>query len=143
MLDIMGYDATVSVSKSIVDLACGTGTFVKQIIDRFIDGLYKNGITNTFKERLLNDKLIRAYDTKPSNVFVTKIVMISALIKRNLIRKMSDVLVMVRTLPVYCQDFLSIEENADFIIGKPTVKQQLIISNKKREQFKGQVVFNP
>ena len=59
MLDIIGYDKMVSSGKSIVDPACGTGTFVKQIIDRFIDGLYVNNTTNTFKEKLLNYKLIR------------------------------------------------------------------------------------
>lgn len=119
MLDIIGYDEMVSSSKSIVDPACGTGTFVKQIIDRFIDGLYVNNTTNTFKEKLLNYKLIRAYDTKPSNVFVTKIVMISVLIKRNLIRKIDDVLDMVSNLPIYCQDFLRVEEKSDYVIGNP------------------------
>ncbi len=119
MLDIIGYDETVSVSKTIVDPACGTGTFIKQIVDRFIDGLYVNEVTNTYKEKLLGRKLIRAYDTKPSNVFVTKIVMISSLVKRNLIREMEDVLDMVRKLSVHCQDFLCVEEKSDYIIGNP------------------------
>lgn len=119
MLDIIGYDETVSYTKTIVDPACGTGTFVKQIIDRFIDALYANKVTNTYKEKLLEHKLIRAYDTKPLNVFVTKIVMISSLVKRNLIREMKDVLDMVRKLPVYCQDFLYVEDNSDYIIGNP------------------------
>ena len=35
MLDIIGYDSAVSDSKTIVDPACGTGTFIKQILDRF------------------------------------------------------------------------------------------------------------
>ena len=46
MLDIIGYDETVSYAKNIVDLACGTGTFIKQIIERFIDGLYVNEVTS-------------------------------------------------------------------------------------------------
>lgn len=119
MLDIIGYDETVSYAKTIVDPACGTGTFVKQIIDRFIDGLYVNEVTNTYKEKLLEHKLIRAYDTKPSNVFVTKIVIISSLVKRNLIREMKDVLDMAIKLPVYCRDFLCVGDNSDYIIGNP------------------------
>lgn len=119
MLDMIGYDETVSVRRSIVDPACGTGTFIKQIIDRFIDGLYANGITDTFKQKLLVYKLIRAYDTKPSNVFVTKIVMICALVKRNLIQRMNDVLDIVSKLPIYCQDFLSVDEKSDYIVGNP------------------------
>lgn len=119
MLDIIGYDKTVSYAKTIVDPACGTGTFVKQIIDRFIDGLYVNEVTNTYKEKLLEHKLIRAYDTKPSNVFVTKIVIISSLVKRNLIREMKDVLDMAIKLPVYCRDFLCVGDNSDYIIGNP------------------------
>ena len=119
MLDMIEYDADVSVHSSIVDPASGTGTFIKQILDRFIDGLYKNKDINEVKEKLLIHKLIRAYDTKPSNVFVTKIVMIATLIKRNLVREMSDVLEMVNKLPVYCQDFLRVEEKSDYIIGNP------------------------
>lgn len=119
MLDIIEYDRNVSVYKSIVDPACGTGTFVKQILDRFIAGLYKNEIANTFKEKLLAHKLIRAYDIRPSNVFVTKIVMVSTLIKKQLIQEMSDVIEMMDKLPVYCQDFLCVEEKSDYIIGNP------------------------
>lgn len=119
MLDIIGYDEAVSYAKTIVDPACGTGTFVKQIIDRFIDGLYVNEVTNRYKEKLLEHKLIRAYDTKPSNVFVTKIVIISSLVKRNLIREMKDVLDMAIKLPVYCRDFLCVGDNSDYIIGNP------------------------
>ena len=96
MLDIIGYDETVSYVKNIVDPACGTGTFIKQIIERFIDGLYVNEVTSVYKDKLLENKLIRAYDTKPSNVFVTKIVMVSSLVKRNLVHEMDDVLDLIR-----------------------------------------------
>lgn len=119
MLDIIGYNEIVSINKTIVDPACGTGTFIKQIIDRFIDGLYVNQVTNTYKEKLLERKLIRAYDTKPSNVFVTKIVIISSLVKKNFICEIKDVLDMIRKLPVYCQDFLCVGDNSDYIIGNP------------------------
>ena len=50
MLDIIGYDETVSYVKNIVDPACGTGTFIKQIIERFIDGLYVNEVTSVYKD---------------------------------------------------------------------------------------------
>lgn len=36
MLDMLGYDKSVSTKKSIIDPACGTGTFIKQIMERFI-----------------------------------------------------------------------------------------------------------
>ena len=81
--------------------------------------MYVNGAISTYKEKTIEHKLIRAYDTKPSNVFVTKIVIISSLVKRNLICEMKDVLDMVRKLPVYCQDFLYVEDHADYIIGNP------------------------
>ena len=42
MLDIIGYNENTSIYNSIIDPACGTGTFVKQILDRLIAGLYKN-----------------------------------------------------------------------------------------------------
>lgn len=119
MLDVIGYDENISAHKSIVDPACGTGTFIKQIIDRFMEGLDKNNIKNTVKQKLLVHKLIRAYDTKPSNVFVTKMVMISSLVEKKLISEMKDVLDMEEKLPVYCQDFLGVEEKADYIIGNP------------------------
>lgn len=136
MLDIIGYDEVVSVDRSIVDPACGTGTFIKQIMDRFVDGLYANGTTDAFKEKLLNSKLIRAYDTKPSNVFVTKIVIISVLVKRKLITTMDEVLDMVRNLPVYCQDFLRVEEKSDYVIGNPPYIRLQNMSAEYREFVK-------
>jgi type I restriction-modification system DNA methylase subunit len=119
MLDLIDYNENTSMYRSIIDPACGTGTFIKQILDRFIAGLYKYKTTNEVKEKLLVQKLIRAYDTKPSNVFITKIVMISALVKNKLICKMDDVLEMVESLPVYCEDFLKVEEKTDYVIGNP------------------------
>lgn len=140
MLEIIGYDESVSCDKSIVDPACGTGTFIKQIIDRFIDGLYENEVTNNYKEKLLEHKLIRAYDTKPSNVFVTKIVMISSLVNRNLIHEMKDVLDMIEKLPVYCQDFLRVEDSADYIIGNPPYIRLQNLSVEYRDFIKDNFV---
>lgn len=136
MLDIIGYDEVVSVDKSIVDPACGTGTFIKQIVDRFVGGLYANGTTDAFKEKLMKSKLIRAYDTKPSNVFVTKIVIISVLIKRKLITTMDEVLDMVSNLPVYCQDFLRVEEKSEYVIGNPPYIRLQNMSVEYREFVK-------
>lgn len=140
MLDIIGYDEAVSYARTIIDPACGTGTFIKQIIERFIDGLYVNEITGAYKEKLLEHKLIRAYDTKPSNVFVTKIVMISSLIKRNLIREMNDVLDLVRKLPIYCQDFLCMGDKSDYIIGNPPYIRLQNLSIEYRDFIKDNFV---
>ncbi len=119
MLDIIGYNENTSIYNSIIDPACGTGTFVKQILDRLIAGLYKNKNINMIKEKLIKEKLICAYDTKPLNVYVTKIVMISTLIKNNLISTMENIIEMMDKLPIYCNDFLRIERKTDFVIGNP------------------------
>lgn len=136
MLDIIGYDANASRNKSIVDPACGTGTFVKQILDRFIDGLSNSESINIIKDKLLVKKLIRAYDTKPSNVFVTKMVIISSLVKRNLVSKIDDIFDLVDSLPVYCQDFLEVEEKTDYIIGNPPYIRLQNMSVEYREFVK-------
>lgn len=140
MLDIIGYDETISYVKNIVDPACGTGTFIKQIIERFIDGLYVNEVTSVYKDKLLENKLIRAYDTKPSNVFVTKIVMVSSLVKRNLVHEMDDVLDLIRELPVYCQDFLCVSDKADYIIGNPPYIRLQNLSIEYRDFIKNNFV---
>lgn len=116
MLDMLGYDKSVSTKKSIIDPACGTGTFVKQIMERFIGGLSDNA---DLQQLLLEDKLVRAYDTKPSNVFVTKIVIITSLLKAGCICDIGFVKMLVKKLPIYCQDFLEVSGNADYIVGNP------------------------
>ena len=116
MLDMLGYDKSVSTNKSIIDPACGTGTFVKQIMERFIGGL---GEDADLYQLLLEDKLVQAYDTKPSNVFVTKIVIITSLLKAGVVNDIEFVKVLVKKLPIYCQDFLTVSDNADYIVGNP------------------------
>ena len=116
MLDTLGYDRSVSTKKSIIDPACGTGTFVKQIMERFIGGLE---VDSDLYQLLLEDKLVRAYDTKPSNVFVTKIVVITSLLKAGVINDIDFVKILVKKLPIYCQDFLKVSDNADYIVGNP------------------------
>lgn len=116
MLDIIGYDKNVANSKSIVDPACGTGTFIKQVTQIFIEGLQA---TDSITEKLLLKKLIRAYDTKPSNVFVTKIVIVGTLIENKLVNDIRTVRELMKDLPVYCEDFLYCSEKTDFVIGNP------------------------
>lgn len=116
MLEIIGYDKEVSNCKSIVDPACGTGTFIKQITQKFIEGLQ---VTDSVTEKLLMQRLIRAYDTKPSNVFVTKIVIIETLIAKKIVKDISVVCELMKGLPIYCEDFLHTDEKADFVIGNP------------------------
>ena len=136
MLDIIEYDENLSVSKSIVDPSCGTGTFVKQILERFIDGLYKTKTTDMLMEKLINQRLIRAYDTKPSNIYVTKIVIICTLINHKLLRKMDDILEMMNKLPIYCEDFLLVNEKTDFVIGNPPYVRLQNLSVKYRDFIK-------
>lgn len=138
MLNIIEYDKYVSTSKRIIDPACGTGTFVKQIVERFVDGLKGKDDVNGIKEKLLVQKLICAYDTKPSNVFITKIVIITTLIKRKIIMKITDILEMVEQLPVYCQDFLTVNIHTDYIVGNPPYIRLQNISEKYRNFLKKQ-----
>lgn len=116
MLDLLGYDKSVSTKRSIIDPACGTGTFVKQIIERIISGLENNSDLNRL---LLKDKLVRAYDTNPVNVFVTKIVIITSLLKSGYVNHIDFVKKLIKKLPIYCQDFLRVSDTADYIVGNP------------------------
>ena len=116
MLEIIGYDKEASNCKSIVDPACGTGAFIKQITQKFIDGLQE---TDSITDKLLIQKLIRAYDTKPSNVFITKVVIVGTLIENKVVNDIRVVCELMRQLPVYCKDFLRSNEKADFVIGNP------------------------
>ena len=93
MLDMLGYDKSVSTKKSIIDPACGTVTFVKQIMERFIGGLREDV---DLYQLLLEDKLVQAYDTKPSNVFVTKIVIITSLLKAGVVNDIEFVKILVK-----------------------------------------------
>lgn len=133
MLDMLGYDESVSTRKSIIDPACGTGTFVKQIMERFIEGLEAD---SDLKQLLLEDKLVRAYDTKPSNVFVTKIVVITSLLKSGFINDIDFVKILVKKLPIYCQDFLKVSDNADYIVGNPPYIRLQNLTMGAREYIK-------
>ena len=133
MLDMLGYDKSVSTKKSIIDPACGTGTFIKQIMERFIGGLRDNA---DLQKMLLEDKLVCAYDTKPSNVFVTKIVIITSLLKAGCICDIGFVKMLVKKLPIYCQDFLKVSGNADYIVGNPPYIRLQNLSTEIREYIK-------
>lgn len=133
MLDMLGYDKSVSTKKSIIDPACGTGTFIKQIMERFIGGLRDNA---DLQKMLLEDKLVCAYDTKPSNVFVTKIVIITSLLKAGCICDIGFVKMLVKKLPIYCQDFLKVSGDADYIVGNPPYIRLQNLSTEIREYIK-------
>lgn len=133
MLDMLGYDKSVSTKKSIIDPACGTGTFVKQIMERFIGGLEEDA---DLYQLLLEDKLVQAYDTKPSNVFVTKIVIITSLLKAGVVNDIEFVKILVKKLPIYCQDFLTASDNADYIVGNPPYIRLQNLTMEAREHIK-------
>ncbi len=119
MLDILDYTAQISRNCSIVDPACGTGVFVNQILTRFFCGLEEKVTFHTVKEKLVNQRLIRAYDTNPENVYITKVVMTGRLIEQGLVCTIHDVLELLAELPVYCEDFLRVTEKTDFVVGNP------------------------
>lgn len=114
MLNIMQYEGD-NVNKRIIDPACGTGTFIAQILKRLISSADNKMLV----KRLLEEKLIVAYDTKPSNVFVTKIVMLCILIENGLLTNINDICDCMKMLAVYCKDFLQSKIKADYIIGNP------------------------
>lgn len=134
MLEIVGYDKEVSNYKSIVDPACGTGTFIKQITQKFIEGLKP---ADSVIEKLLSQKLIRAYDTKPSNVFITKIVIICTLIAQKVVKDIHSVRELMCGLPIYCEDFLHTNEKTDFVIGNPPYIRLQNLSVDYRNFIKG------
>ncbi len=136
MLDMVGYGGKNVNSKSIVDPACGTGTFVAKMIERFIKGVDKTITTTMMKEKLLSYKLVRAYDMKPSNVYVTKIVVLSVLIRNGFVNNMEDVLDLLKHLPIYCKDFLQVTEKTDFVVGNPPYIRLQNLSNEYREFMK-------
>ena len=118
MLDLIEYRGEHILRKNITDPACGTGTFVAQIVDRIIDATderEKSGLIGKFIE----DKCVMAYDTKPSNVFVTKVVIIAVLINRGCITQIKDVENLIQNLPVYCSDYLTVHDKSDYVIGNP------------------------
>ncbi len=136
MLDILGYNTETSMYCSIVDPACGTGTFVNQILKRFLEGRSKNVTAEAVKDMLIKQRLIRAYDTKTENVYITKVVMICRLIKHGFVRTVDDVLEMINDLPVYCADFLHVEEKVDFVVGNPPYIRAQNMSEKYRNFIK-------
>lgn len=137
MLEIVGYDKDVSNCKSIVDPACGTGTFIKPITQKFVAGLQP---TDSVIEKLLSEKLIRGYDTKPSNVFITKIVITVTLVANNVVRDIRSVCELMKELPIYCEDFLCTNEKADFVIGNPPYIRLQNLSKAYRDFIKNNFV---
>ena len=136
MLDLIQYDKTTARNSTIIDPACGTGTFTNQIIRRFIESLDAEYEVSFVKNALINKKQIRAYDTKPSNVYVTKVGMIFQLMEAELIVDMNEVLEFMNNLPVYCGDFLRCEDKADFVVGNPPYIRLQNLSKENRKFIK-------
>lgn len=136
MLDLIGYEGAGILHKKIIDPACGTGTFVAKIVQRFVNALEKENKVDRFKEKLLDGQLICAYDTKASNVYVTKIVVLAVLIKNHVLHHIEDVLALLDNLPILCEDFLQINEEADYVIGNPPYIRLQNLSNEYREFIK-------
>lgn len=135
MLDLIGYQGSRILEKRITDPACGTGTFVAQIVDRIIDAA-KESDKATLIDKFISGKCVMAYDTKPSNVFVTKIVIIALLVYRGCISGIGDIVRLMDGLPVYCSDYLTVHEKTDFIVGNPPYIRLQNLSNEKREYIK-------
>lgn len=135
MLDLIGYKGKQILGKTITDPACGTGTFVAQVVDRLIDAVPNNKKHQIIKS-IIDDGCIKAYDTKPSNVFVTKIIIIAVLVNRGCISNIDDVERLVCNLPVYCMDYLTVHEKTDFVIGNPPYIRLQNLSNDNRKFIK-------
>lgn len=118
MLDIVDYRDKNVENKTIIDPACGTGTFVAKIVRRYVEWTIKYG-KEYIVESLIKYKLIKAYDTKPSNVYVTKLIIICILIKLEVIDSIDEIKTIMCRLPIYCKDFLKAKDRADFIVGNP------------------------
>lgn len=135
MLDLIGYRGQQILGKTITDPACGTGTFVAQIVDRLVDAVpdeERDSITHIF----IDEGCVKAYDTKPSNVFVTKVIIVAILAKRGCLSDIDDVAKLISNLPVYCRDYLTVHEKTDYVIGNPPYIRLQNLSNENREYIK-------
>lgn len=136
MLNLIGYEGEHITNERIIDPACGTGTYVAKIIERFIYALGGNATAHVIKKKLLNEKLILAYDTKPSNVYVTKIVLLSVLIRNGLVTNVKDLLELLINLPITCEDFLCSTEKGDYVVGNPPYIRLQNLPDKYREYIR-------
>ena len=135
MLDLIGYSGKHILEKTITDPACGTGTFIAQIVDRLVDAVGdvgKAGIIN----RLLEDGCIKAYDTNPSNVFVTKVIIVIILANRGCLTSFVDAVRLITKLPVYCADYLTVHDKTDYLVGNPPYIRLQNLSKDNREFIK-------
>lgn len=116
MLDLLEYDGDNISDKTIIDPACGTGTFIAQVTERYLNSISE---TTDIRKKLINEKHIIGFDTKQSNVYVTKVVMLCILIEKGFIRDFEDICALMSDLPIYCADFLRSDLSADYIVGNP------------------------
>jgi len=135
MLDLIGYRGEQILGKTITDPACGTGTFVAQIVDRLIDAVPEEE-RQTVIHRFIDEGYVKAYDTKPSNVFVTKIIIVAILAKRGCLSDIDDVVKLINNLPVYCRDYLTVHEKTDYVVGNPPYIRLQNLTNENREYIK-------
>ncbi|MBQ6133858.1 MAG: N-6 DNA methylase [Lachnospiraceae bacterium] len=135
MLDLIGYHGKQILGKTITDPACGTGTFVAQIVDRLVDAVPEEERQN-ISHRMIDEGCIKAYDTKPSNVFVTKVIITAILVNRGCLSDIDDVAKLINDLPVYCRDYLTVHEKTDYVIGNPPYIRLQNLSNENREYIK-------
>lgn len=119
MLDLAGYSGNSIKNKRIIDPACGTGTFVAQMVERFIQSYDEEISLSEIKKKLICDRCIIAYDTKPSNVYITKLVIALKLIENDILTDINDIVEIICNMPVVCNDFLKVTETADYIVGNP------------------------
>ena len=135
MLDLIEYRGEQILGKTITDPACGTGTFVAQIVDRLVD-VVPDEERQRIIHMFIDDGCIKAYDTKPSNVFVTKAIIIAILANRGCLSDIDDVAKLINNLPVYCRDYLTVHEKTDYVIGNPPYIRLQNLSNENREFIK-------
>ena len=133
MLDLLEYDGESISNKTIIDPACGTGTFIAQVTERYLNSISE---TTDIRKKLIEEKRIIGFDTKQSNVYVTKVVMLCILIKRGFICGFEDVCVLMSELPVYCADFLQSDLRADYIVGNPPYIRLQNLPEETREYIK-------
>lgn len=133
MLDLIEYRGDHISNKRITDPSCGTGTFIAHIVERLVSC---SDFVNNINERLLEDKCIVAYDTKPSNVYVTKVVIASKLLEHDLLPDANALVNVMLNIPVYCMDFLRANITTDYLIGNPPYIRLQNLSPENRDFIK-------
>lgn len=133
MLDLIEYNGNDITNKRITDPSCGTGTFIARIFDRLASC---DGFAENINVKLLHQKCVVAYDTKPSNVYVTKIVIVLKLLEHGLLSNANALVHLMLNLPIYCMDFLKTNITTDYLIGNPPYIRLQNLSPENRDFIK-------